>query len=373
MKKAISAVLILILAVSLCACGGNPEQPAEASVTATPAPTPVPTPEPTPVPKGDIITFEGKDLDTYIIDGIQCLRVEDAAALLGCETDGSGTFIWRNEQKHFESEYVEVYEFCSEMKIGTLFDEEYNHLYCTAAAGEWELPQGYDVPVFMYHAVGPGSPDANLFMKPSEMEKQLRYLTENGYTTVWFEDLWHVQEIQKPVILVFDDGWMNNYTELFPLLKKYNCKATIALVPDYIDKSHSHLTTDMILEMNESGLVRFESHTMTHDYLYDLTPDEQLWQLTQSRLEITRLTGIEPITLVYPSGTNTDYVRNELINEQHIYRFGVMMVGLRSYNTQDDPAKVYRFWPERKTPLYDYASWLTSTFGPDEKDWTYFE
>ena len=78
------------------------------------------------------------------------------------------------------------------------------------------------VPVFMYHAV---SDDVwgveHLFVSPSEMEKQLAFLQENGYSTIWFEDLEHVGDYEKPVILTFDDGYDDNYSELYPLLQKY--------------------------------------------------------------------------------------------------------------------------------------------------------
>ena len=80
----------------------------------------------------------------------------------------------------------------------------------------------------MYHAV---SDDLwgywDLFVSPETMEQELLYLQENGYETIWFEDLSHVEDFEKPVILTFDDGYDDNYTELFPLLQKYNAQATI--------------------------------------------------------------------------------------------------------------------------------------------------
>lgn len=363
MKKKILILITAILCMLLlCSCGSKIEA-VEPNPTpaATAAPTPEPTPEPTPVPQGDPIFFEGGELNTYMPGGERCIKVAEALERLGCRLE-DGKAVWRGEQMEFPDEYEEIMSFCARMKIGTLDDEENGMLYCTAAAGDWELPQGYNVPVFMYHGVGAGSDAANLFVKTSEFENQLKYLTENGYSPIWFEDLWHVQDYKKPVILVFDDGWLNNYTDAFPLCKKYNVKITVAPVCSDIDEYSNKMTSEMLQEMYESGLVIFESHTYNHAYLDTIPKEEQRTELEDSKLWITRRFGYIPIALIYPSGTNTDYVRETLINGEHIYRFGVLMLGMRSYNTSDNPAKVYRFWPQRDTSIIEFAMCLENTF-----------
>lgn len=45
---------------------------------------------------------------------------------------------------------------------------------------------GVRVPVLMYHAVGDDCwGEESLFVKPDELEKQLQYLSENGYETIF--------------------------------------------------------------------------------------------------------------------------------------------------------------------------------------------
>ena len=76
---------------------------------------------------------------------------------------------------------------------------------------------GVRVPVLMYHAVGDDCwGEESLFVKPEELEKQLQYLSENGYETIFFEDLSHIEQYEKPVLLTFDDGYDDNAETLLP-------------------------------------------------------------------------------------------------------------------------------------------------------------
>lgn len=100
------------------------------------------------------------------------------------------------------------------------------HVHSLARLAPSEI--GRQVPVLMYHAVGDDCwGEEHLFVRPAELEQQLQYLSENGYETIFFEDLAHLERYEKPVILTFDDGYDDNYTLLLPLLQKYHMKATI--------------------------------------------------------------------------------------------------------------------------------------------------
>lgn len=243
--------------------------------------------------------------------------------------------------------------------MGAYYDEEMDHWYFTPASGDWYLPLGYNVPVMMYHGIAVANADANLMVDPSDFEQQLKYLTENGYTTIWFEDLWHVQDFEKPVILTFDDGWANNYTVMLPILEKYGCKATVFVVPGFLDISGVHVTTEQLLALAASENISIQSHTVNHEWLSLLSRETQEYELCESKKRITRLIGKEPFVLCYPYGDYTETTR-ELVREY--YRFGVKMTGYEPYNTSDDPTLVYRFFPQRQTQLEEYVSWLALSF-----------
>ncbi len=111
---------------------------------------------------------------------------------------------------------VPIEDVLAALNLGYYTDADTKTVFITRGAGEEPVPQDVKVPILMYHAV---SDDiwgtADLFVSPSELEKQLTYLQENGYTTITFEDLPRIDEIEKPILLTFDDGYRDNYTELF--------------------------------------------------------------------------------------------------------------------------------------------------------------
>lgn len=387
-------VLILtVLAVSgafmLAACGAAdaPEEAPAATpeIVETPAPTAAPTPEPV-LPSGFAVTVDGKPLESGSVekDGTVYVKLDEFTGALGSEsvTDGECvSFVWRRRdvgmdtgnsalsygEKNAELAaapavyrgeiWIPVESVCEALEISTLYDEEYDRLYCTSGAGNWELKPGYRVPICMYHAVCESLFEYMLYdmcLRPSEMEEQLSFLTENGYDTIFFDDLEHIDEYDKPVILTFDDGYDCLYDNLFPLLKKYNAKAVVYLITGNIDTGAYHsLSREQIVEMAESGLVSFQSHTVTHTPLIELSKEAQAEEYYDSKLFITRLVGKEPFSIAYPEGKA--YPGSTTANAMEYYRFGVRM-GTFPWYTDDDPSFMYRLNIKRDMPLFIYQN-----------------
>lgn len=140
-----------------------------------------------------------------------------------------------------------------------------------------EKKEGIFVPIIMYHSI---LKDENMWgdyvLSPVELEKDIVYLKTNGYTPIFVNDLisyvnYGEKLPSKPVIISFDDGYYNNYTYLFPLLKKYDFKATISVVGSFTENyssgeeepnpSYSCLRWQDINEMRNSGYVEICNHT----------------------------------------------------------------------------------------------------------------
>ena len=158
-----------------------------------------------------------------------------------------------------------------------------------ASAGESETDadckkKGVPMVILMYHAILPGKA-GKWVVSPNLLEADLKFLQKGGYTAVTVADLldYQLRDVplpEKPVMLTFDDGSRTNYTYAFPLLKKYNQKAVMAVVGAFIDKGYrangfedntcrTSLTYAQIREMHESGLVEIQNHS------YDLHKIEE--------------------------------------------------------------------------------------------------
>ena len=235
-----------------------------------------------------------------------------------------------------------------------LKDPDLDQIYYTHIVRHDDLAPGYHVPVLMYHAVSDtlwGVPE--LFVSPSQLDKQLQAMLDAGYTPITFEDLDHVAEIQKPVLMTFDDGYDDNYSQLFPLLKKYNVKATIFVIAGKVGMQY-YLTKEQIREMSDSGLVSIQSHTMTHGNLDEMYENELHKEHRDSLYALARMTGKQPFVLCYPSGRSTGTSRE--ITAQY-YEYGLFMGG-PCYVTGEAPYRIYRIYVPRYLTVDELLSRL---------------
>lgn len=185
-------------------------------------------------------------------------------------------------------------------KTGMLAALEIKH----AVMGTDEKP-GY-VPILMYHSINDspvGEPSFTVDTK--DFEKQIAYLADNGYTPIDFDALKDAGQYKKPILLTFDDGYEDNYDKAYPILKKYDMKATIFIVSEYIG-SPGYLNEDEMREMGD--IISFQSHTKSHSPLTDLTEPVLEQELSDSREAISKITGKNVNVLSYPNGAYNEAV-----------------------------------------------------------------
>ena len=217
-----------------------------------------------------------------------------------------------------------------------------------------QIPEGWNVPVLMYHAVGDeiwGYSD--LFVSEAGMEEQLQYLQENGYEPIWFSDLAHIEDYEKPVILTFDDGYDDNYTVLYPLLEKYQTKATIFVIGNAMGSQHK-MTQEQVYELAASGLVSIQSHTYTHGNLSAMDEAALRQEMELSNAALAAATGQIPYVLCYPEGK---YSHLTMDVAKDYYTFALRMDGW-TYQTGMDPYQVPRSFVSRRITLPDYLWFL---------------
>lgn len=146
----------------------------------------------------------------------------------------------------------------------------------------------------------------NLSIEGDTFEKMLRYFAENGYHSVHAADLLHTSLPQNPIVLTFDDGYVDFYTTAWPLLQKYHLTASEAIISGRMD-GKQYMTPAQVKEINQNG-IEILSHTVHHA---DLAKDpNQQSEIEESKKFLENLLGKKIQGLVYPSGKyNAETIR----------------------------------------------------------------
>jgi peptidoglycan/xylan/chitin deacetylase (PgdA/CDA1 family) len=170
-------------------------------------------------------------------------------------------------------------------------------------------PPAVELPILVYHHVVPGHSPGLLFVTPEGFEQQLKYLRDNGYRSVSFDDLADCLEYgaplpERPVIFSFDDGWENQFQYAFPLLEKYGFSATFYVVTSYLDHQN-FMTIEQLKAMLAAGMV-IGSHSRTHPALPSLGNGPRLKdEIFASKTWLEEQLGVAIDTFAYPYGSYT--------------------------------------------------------------------
>jgi peptidoglycan/xylan/chitin deacetylase (PgdA/CDA1 family) len=164
----------------------------------------------------------------------------------------------------------------------------------------------------MYHYVSEPPADADVYRRdlsvaPDRFDAHLSYLTDQGYTVTTLDDLLYAlaqgRDLPaKPVILTFDDGYADNYTNAFPILKKHGVTAHFFIISDFVNAGRQgYMTWPQIEEMGAAGQ-RFGSHSRDHPNLSGQPVDYLVWQALGGAEAIQEHLGYHPRWIAYPSG-----------------------------------------------------------------------
>jgi peptidoglycan/xylan/chitin deacetylase (PgdA/CDA1 family) len=107
----------------------------------------------------------------------------------------------------------------------------------------------------------------------------------------------------KPIILTFDDAWIDHYTVVYPILQKYCMVGTFFPPVNWVNNGGGKqvMSWPMIEEMSR-GQMEFGSHTLNHHLLNHQTEKQIMEQLVGSKVELEKHTVRPVVALAYPGG-----------------------------------------------------------------------
>jgi len=236
------------------------------------------------------------------------------------------------------------------------------------------------IPVLMYHHIAP-HPGDTVTVRPEVFAGQMRLLAESGYRFLSADELVdHVTGAkpvrEKAVAITFDDGWLDNYLNAYPVLEDFGIKATIFVITNRTEaasrlgcgmfteipgheEAKKHIRTghaervvldwETIRSMTSGGLVGVHSHTVSHRRCADLSPFELVHELTASKQALERELGCISDYLCWPYGSfSDDAVR---IAAQTGYR--ALFTTIDGFSsTGSDPMRIPRI------DVHDSVEWL---------------
>lgn len=168
------------------------------------------------------------------------------------------------------------------------------------------------VPILMYHYVSDLPPDADdirkgLTVVPPLFQAHMQYLSDAGFTTISLYEL-NAALTQgaplppKPIVLTFDDGYRDAYTNVFPILQLYGFTGTFFIITARADANDPvYVSWQQIKEMSAAGM-SMEPHTKDHLDLRERDHDFLIYQMKGSIESLTAFTGHKPDMFSYPVG-----------------------------------------------------------------------
>jgi peptidoglycan/xylan/chitin deacetylase (PgdA/CDA1 family)/glycosyltransferase involved in cell wall biosynthesis len=217
------------------------------------------------------------------------------------------------------------------------------------------------IPVLMYHKI-PDAPLATkhqIFVTKENFAKHLAYFQRQKFTPITFLDY---QEFasgrrplaefpRRPIILTFDDGYTDNYTNLLPLMQQHGYRGVLYLLGDFgIRHNQWDLATDPTEPradiMNAAQKQAFVAagweigaHTMRHARLPELPAAEAAAEIQQSKTALEQALGTEIISFAYPYGALNADVKSLVRQAGFTYAVATDTGGL---HLEDDRMQVFR-------------------------------
>lgn len=227
------------------------------------------------------------------------------------------------------------------------------------------ISENLHVPILLYHYIEYVKDPKDtvriaLNTNPLILEEQIKTLQEAGYNFITVSELTDAFDGKfslppKPIVLTFDDGYRDFYTFAYPILKKYNVKATQYVISGFLDYPN-HLLISQVQEIAKDGLVEIGAHTIHHIWLKGRPITTINNEVLQSKLILEKLINKPVNTFSYPFGAFDSNSIGSVINSG--FKSAVSTIpGIDQLQT--NRYFLYRLRPGGRTGQY-LLNWLSS-------------
>ena len=177
----------------------------------------------------------------------------------------------------------------------------------------------------IYHRIDGGLP-LELDLDPNLFRRQTALLAATRRVISYEEALTQLESPSlaedSAYVLTFDDGYLDFYTRVFPLLQQHDLPAILFVTTGFVEEGKPYpmlsnpdaavqpVTWDMLGEMAESRLVTLGAHTHTHPVLTDKPPQQIVEELAKPLELFERRLGMRPSHFAYPRAESNAAVRS---------------------------------------------------------------
>ena len=220
------------------------------------------------------------------------------------------------------------------------------------------------IPIIEYH-YSEYNVDNRVMMTTEWFESQMRWLADNGFTTLSSADLISYMNggafPQKSVILSFDLGTAqkdNFKNVIIPTLEKYKFKGLFFLlvndnvITDTCDNSDKFCWDDL-RHWQQEGIASIESHGTNHTDYANLTTEQMSWDAGQAVMTISAKLGIAPLGFAYPYDSIPSLAPNVIQSTGYQFAVGGNTRQDRSVKVMDtDRYSLPRIYPYSNMTIY---------------------
>jgi peptidoglycan/xylan/chitin deacetylase (PgdA/CDA1 family) len=205
-------------------------------------------------------------------------------------------------------------------------------------------------PILLYHHIADSPTDSRYYVSPDKFEAQIKLLKEWGYQTIplslLVEAITNGTELPpRPVIITFDDGNIDVYTNAFPIMQQFGFTGVLYIISNYL-QADGYISAGQLQEMAAADW-EVGSHSMNHDYLTKIRKDRLYAEVVQSRHDLEEALGVPVKSFAYPYGLFNDAA----VDYVHFARYE-SAVGL-GYTAEQGPGNLFNLQRREIKGEYD--------------------